>query len=98
MKEESLSSGGNNGAGGKFSYASPEAPGMFIPNLAHSVSVREAIHEVKMVQVKYIDYCMSKYENFFFIYIITSHLYHRFTSAEIPCRLFFIFVSSLMQP
>ncbi|XP_021897634.1 uncharacterized membrane protein At3g27390 isoform X1 [Carica papaya] len=51
VKEESLSSGGNNGAGGKFSYASPEAPGMFIPNLAHSVSVREAIHEVKMVQI-----------------------------------------------
>ncbi|KAK6237621.1 hypothetical protein QUC31_003090 [Theobroma cacao] len=39
------------GLGGKFSSASGEAPAMLMPSLVHSVSVREAIQEVKMVQI-----------------------------------------------
>lgn len=43
--------GGNQVAGGKFTSASADAPAMLMPSLAHSRSVREAIQEVKMVQV-----------------------------------------------
>ncbi|KAE8672607.1 cyclin-dependent kinase inhibitor 1-like isoform X1 [Hibiscus syriacus] len=39
------------GLGGKFSSTSGEPPAMLMPALARSVSVREAIKEVKMVQV-----------------------------------------------
>lgn len=39
------------GLGGRFSSTSGEAPAMLVPSLMHSVSVREAINEVKMVQV-----------------------------------------------
>ncbi|XP_010275588.1 PREDICTED: uncharacterized membrane protein At3g27390-like isoform X2 [Nelumbo nucifera] len=42
---------GNQAAGGKFSSASVEAPAMRMPSLAPSRSVREAIQEVKMVQI-----------------------------------------------
>ena len=37
--------------GGRLSSTSGEAPAMLMPSLIHSVSVREAINEVKMVQV-----------------------------------------------
>ncbi|XVF59438.1 hypothetical protein PTKIN_Ptkin07bG0276000 [Pterospermum kingtungense] len=37
--------------GGRFSSTSGEAPAMLMPSLVHSVSVREAIKEVKMVQI-----------------------------------------------
>lgn len=37
--------------GGRFSSTSGEAPAMFMPSLAHSKSVREVVHEVKMVQI-----------------------------------------------
>ncbi|XVF15572.1 hypothetical protein REPUB_Repub09cG0165900 [Reevesia pubescens] len=37
--------------GGRFSSTSGEAPAMLMPSLVHSVSVREAIQEVKMVQI-----------------------------------------------
>lgn len=43
--------GGNQVAGGKFTSASADAPAMLMPSLAHSRSVREAIQEVKMVQI-----------------------------------------------
>ncbi|KAJ4714901.1 Steroid nuclear receptor ligand-binding [Melia azedarach] len=46
-----LSVGGNQVVGGKFSSVSAEAPAMLVPSLAHSRSVREAIQEVKMVQI-----------------------------------------------
>ncbi|XP_022773953.1 uncharacterized membrane protein At3g27390-like [Durio zibethinus] len=39
------------GLGGKFSSTSGEVPAMLVPSLVHSVSVREAINEVKMVQI-----------------------------------------------
>ncbi|XVF61148.1 hypothetical protein PTKIN_Ptkin08bG0106100 [Pterospermum kingtungense] len=39
------------GLGGRFSSTSGEAPAMLMPSLVHSVSVREAINEVKMVQI-----------------------------------------------
>ncbi|OMP02044.1 hypothetical protein COLO4_11397 [Corchorus olitorius] len=39
------------GLGGKFSSASGEAPAMLMPSLVHTVSVREAFQEVKMVQI-----------------------------------------------
>ncbi|KAE8695088.1 cyclin-dependent kinase inhibitor 1-like isoform X1 [Hibiscus syriacus] len=40
------------GLGGKFSSTSGEPPAMLMPTLARSVSVREAIKEVRMVQAK----------------------------------------------
>ncbi|KAH7566563.1 hypothetical protein JRO89_XS08G0189900 [Xanthoceras sorbifolium] len=46
-----LSVGENRVFGGKFNFVSTEAPAMLMPSLAHSRSVREAIQEVKMVQI-----------------------------------------------
>ncbi|XP_022740956.1 uncharacterized membrane protein At3g27390 isoform X3 [Durio zibethinus] len=37
--------------GRRFNSTSGEAPAMLMPSLVHSISVREAIHEVKMVQI-----------------------------------------------
>ncbi|OVA10451.1 hypothetical protein BVC80_8983g20 [Macleaya cordata] len=42
---------GGSRASGKFSTASTDAPAMLVPSLAPSRSVRETIHEVKMVQI-----------------------------------------------
>ena len=36
---------------GKVGSASADAPAMLVPSLAHSLSVKETIQEVKMVQV-----------------------------------------------
>ncbi|GAV80687.1 hypothetical protein CFOL_v3_24147 [Cephalotus follicularis] len=46
-----FSIGGNNMAGGKFSSVPTEAPAMLVPSAAQSRSVKEAIQEVKMVQI-----------------------------------------------
>ncbi|KAJ0096298.1 hypothetical protein Patl1_28719 [Pistacia atlantica] len=46
-----LSVGQNHVVDGKFNPVSMEAPAMLVPSLAHSRSVREAIQEVKMVQI-----------------------------------------------
>ncbi|KAM5576511.1 putative membrane protein [Rosa sericea] len=46
-----LSVRGRVAAGGKLSFAPMEAPAMHMPSVANSRSVREAIHEVKMVQI-----------------------------------------------
>lgn len=46
-----LSIGGNHVAGDRLNSAPVEAPAMLVPSLARSRSVREAIQEVKMVQV-----------------------------------------------
>ncbi|KAJ0041554.1 hypothetical protein Pint_28073 [Pistacia integerrima] len=46
-----LSVGQNHVVDGKFNHVSMEAPAMLVPSLAHSRSVREAIQEVKMVQI-----------------------------------------------
>ncbi|XP_048334485.1 uncharacterized membrane protein At3g27390 [Ziziphus jujuba] len=46
-----LSIGGNHVAGDRLNSASVEAPAMLVPSLARSRSVREAIQEVKMVQI-----------------------------------------------
>ncbi|KAK2657448.1 hypothetical protein Ddye_010500 [Dipteronia dyeriana] len=46
-----LSVGENRVVGGKFNSVSTEAPAMLMPSLAQSRSVREAIQEVKMVQI-----------------------------------------------
>ncbi|XP_004289227.1 PREDICTED: uncharacterized membrane protein At3g27390 [Fragaria vesca subsp. vesca] len=46
-----LSVRGRQAAGGKISSATMEAPAMHMPRLANSRSVRESIHQVKMVQI-----------------------------------------------
>ncbi|KAF8406335.1 hypothetical protein HHK36_008422 [Tetracentron sinense] len=46
-----FSVGGSHAQGGKFSSVPTEAPAMLVPSLAPSRSVREAIQEVKMVQI-----------------------------------------------
>ncbi|RWR84148.1 hypothetical protein CKAN_01293700 [Cinnamomum micranthum f. kanehirae] len=46
-----LSVGARSVAGGKSSSVSSDAPAMLVPNLAPSRSIREAIQEVKMVQI-----------------------------------------------
>lgn len=43
--------GSSNVAGGQFSFRSSDAPAMLVPSLAPSRSIREAIQEVKMVQI-----------------------------------------------
>ncbi|KAL6224804.1 hypothetical protein ACLB2K_003659 [Fragaria x ananassa] len=50
-----LSVRGRQAAGGKISYAQMEAPAMHIPRLANTRSVRESIHQVKIVQDEWDD-------------------------------------------